>query len=194
LFLSFRVYYTPKVFCAVKSVFIAPLLIISVYLDGDEDLIERQIIQLNNLLNYSKASQYDVMFAGDFNAHSWIWGQKVDRRGDYLEEWITLNNLTIHNQGYTPTWSNYRSESVLDLIITNCTLTSQIKMTSTPSDHVLISWEVALTAIPPLVRSFKRADWITFTKITNEHHPFPEEISPTVPSGEMRSARRPDHC
>lgn len=165
-----------------------PVLMVSVYLDGLGS-IRQQITQLDKLTTYAEASNYDIMLAGDFNAHSRMWGEKVDDRGDALEEWITSTNLALHNMGSVPTWSNYRSKSVLDLLLTNMHLTEHItdwKITTTTSDHRLLAWKIPLTATPPMIRSIKKADWDLFLKITTPEYNFPEDFIPQTLDDERR--------
>ena len=61
----------------------------------------------------------NLIVAGDFNAHSALWDQKVetDARGEEMEDWILDNNLAVNNNG-NPTRSDTRGyESTPDVTL-----------------------------------------------------------------------------
>ena len=61
-----------------------------------------------------------LLIVGDSNAHSTLWGsQENNTRGDIWEQYVVHNNLSILNQGDSPTFSNHIGSSCIDLSLTN---------------------------------------------------------------------------
>ena len=68
------------------------IMIVSVYLDGNSMITVPQ--KLKEIVKYCEKKRLHVLFLGDFNAHSTLWGEHFDnRRGEDVEDFILENNL-----------------------------------------------------------------------------------------------------
>lgn len=88
-----------------------------------------------------------VVVMGDFNAKSVTWGSATtDRRGRSLVEWVGSNQLTILNDGHTPTFRRGQQSSILDLTLVSASLISANWMVhdhrESLSDHQYISVDI----------------------------------------------------
>ena len=72
------------------------IMVISAYCDINLDPINENIKQA---LAYAKQRGYSVLMAADTNAHSVLWGKETNRRGQEVEDFISTENLTVHNIG-----------------------------------------------------------------------------------------------
>lgn len=56
------------------------------------------------------------MVAGDFNAHSQLWGcDKSDRWGEAVTDWMAENSLDILNRGRESTFVGAKGSLIIDL-------------------------------------------------------------------------------
>ncbi|XP_018495155.1 uncharacterized protein LOC108864297, partial [Galendromus occidentalis] len=77
------------------------------YLESIQDLIRDK-------------QMYAWIIAGDFNAASCTWGsRRTSRRGYELEEFAATNNLSILNDGESPTFTKGVLQSFIDISLTN---------------------------------------------------------------------------
>ena len=76
---------------------------------------------LTDILKYADKNNLGMLLAGDFNAHSPLWGEaqtKTNKCGELIEDLIILHRLNIHNIGYVPTFRNSRDyTSCVDLTL-----------------------------------------------------------------------------
>lgn len=119
------------------------------------------------------------VWMGDFNAHNEMWGgEKRDRNGQIVENFIDKNNLVVLNDG-RPTWfgvSRSMSSSI-DITIVSAELASisrweTMDLYSMGSDHVAIISKFGRCLIEepvrcPLRLNYKRANWNKFEKQVN---------------------------
>ena len=66
---------------------------------------------LTSIIEYATDSKTGLLLAGDFNAHSPLWGEaqtKINKCGELIEDLIVTHNLNIHNIGHVPTFRNSR--------------------------------------------------------------------------------------
>ena len=76
--------------------------------------------ELTTLVDKCQREHIPLVLAGDTNAHSSLWGcGENNRRGDSLEEFIATKGMFVLNEGSTPTFKNSRSESIIDVTMTN---------------------------------------------------------------------------
>lgn len=76
---------------------------------------EASLSQLQNMLERHKNGC--VVLAGDFNARSPIWGDRLSNiRGKILIDWIEYNDFRFLNNGTDPTYFSNMGESIIDLI------------------------------------------------------------------------------
>lgn len=78
---------------------------------------ENYLDELTHSIQNAKAPD-KVIFAGDFNAASTLWGStRTDKRGLILLDWMAANGLVITNSGEEPTFHRANQESNVDLTI-----------------------------------------------------------------------------
>lgn len=95
------------------AVSINHLLIVSVYLrpNLDVDNILEEILELITKSHY----EYTIV-AGDFNARSTLWGDRIyNQRGIAVESWADQLELRFVNEGNTSTCSRPQGDSIIDL-------------------------------------------------------------------------------
>lgn len=100
-----------------------------------------------------------IIVAGDFNAHSTLWGSpKSDRRGLILEVWAAQLGLSIVNTGSTSTYTSQQGESIIDLtwaspnaapLIREWKVATEIE---TLSDHRCLSMKISAIRPDVLLR------------------------------------------
>lgn len=93
------------------------------------------------------------VIAGDFNAKSPLWGERrTDRRGQTMAEWIAQNDLTIMNDGESPTFCVENYSSILDLTLINSERGVKhawfVLEDETLSDHRYVFFEVNWKGAP----------------------------------------------
>ena len=64
-----------------------------------------------------RGTQKITILGGDFNAKSYLWGEKQDPRGETLTDWLSQLQLIVTNEDTTPTFVRGIQESVLDLTL-----------------------------------------------------------------------------
>lgn len=76
---------------------------------------EDSLDQLQDILNKQQGAS--IILAGDFNARSSIWGDRITNvRGKILANWIEYLDLRLVNRGTKPTYSAPQGDSIIDLI------------------------------------------------------------------------------
>uniref|UniRef100_A0A3B5QAR3 Reverse transcriptase domain-containing protein n=1 Tax=Xiphophorus maculatus TaxID=8083 RepID=A0A3B5QAR3_XIPMA len=113
-----------------------------------------------------------IIWCGDFNANSTLWGKSNDRNGQVIEELMGMKNLVCINDG-RGTRINVRTgmESVIDLTIVSDVLAGICewfidKNSTIGSDHYPIIIRVGLNLNKNIKvnkkLNFNKADWIKF--------------------------------
>ena len=92
------------------------IMTISAYCDINLDPISADI---KNALAYAKQRGYSVLLAADTNAHSVLWGKETNRRGQEVEDFISTENLTIHNIGREYTFECATGKSIIDVTMSH---------------------------------------------------------------------------
>jgi hypothetical protein len=87
--------------------------------------------------------------AGDFNSHSPAWGStKEDKRGRVLLEWISQNQLVVHNEGSQPPYRRGDRMLHVDLTLTTEDMANELEnwkvdaSVENLSDHDNILFEI----------------------------------------------------
>lgn len=141
------------------------VLIASVYLDIEDELVPTW---LEDLVQYADRKHYGILLCMDYNAHSYLYGPTRNVCGDHLETFIFAANLTVENNGYTPTFQMPYAESPIDVTLTrDMNIRNwQVSTEYNASDHNNLSFSIPLvTPIPPrMVRAWATADWQSFTQ------------------------------
>lgn len=110
-----------------------------------EDILQ----DMEQCIGYHKTK--NIVIAGDFNAKSSVWGDRLtDARGQLLEDWMIVANLYIINRGNIPTCVRSQGTSVIDITLTNERAMSHVKSWKvaeniiTLSDHNMILFELKM--------------------------------------------------
>lgn len=126
------------------------LIFISVYISPKADLESL----LEEIANYISQLHYkNIIIAGDFNARSIRWNDRItNKRGKLVEAWADQLELRLINEGGTPTCSRTQGESVIDLTWSTPGLINKIhnwqvlEEHETYSDHHYVIFELKLHA------------------------------------------------
>ena len=145
------------------------LLVTSGYCDGKLPMIQEW---LRKIIAYVDSKGCKVVFGLDSNAHSELYGEETDGRGEILEDFIFQHSLEVENRGNTPTFSTLRGASLATSFI-DITLSRDVRVVDwfvdesfNNSDHNTLKYEILVSPDPPrLVRPWKRANWTRFTRI-----------------------------
>ncbi|XP_074031108.1 uncharacterized protein [Leptinotarsa decemlineata] len=82
---------------------------------------------IDRLAQHIRNGRKDVVVSGDLNAKSTMWNSdSTDRRGEYVEEWISEVNMTVHNTGRVPTFSRAEQSSIIDITLSTGELSTRI--------------------------------------------------------------------
>ncbi len=130
---------------------------------------------LDGLVSYCRRLRLQLLILADTNAHSVLWGQETNPRGEMLEQGIAAADLQIFNAGYKPTFFNRRAATTIDVsfgtagvgkLIANWSTTDEIAGT----DHRLISFDITISIKSVrFVREWNKGDWKLFQAITDKH-------------------------
>lgn len=86
---------------------------------------ESKIDQITEMI---KGSREEAIILGDLNAKSHIWGSPIqDSRGEYLEDWISLLNLSVENTGNNPTFVRRSTGTFIDITLATQDVSGKIK-------------------------------------------------------------------
>ena len=142
-------------------------LIASVYLDSTN----KEVISsgLSRLLSFANEHRLPLLIGMDSNCHSLLFGDRENRRGKILEEFIFENDLSVENSGSTPTFQSTRYSSYIDVTLTrdlDRAITKwRVDTSFNGSDHNTILFELASSMIEiPSYRPWDRANWDIFTE------------------------------
>ena len=150
------------------------LLLVSGYCDAKLPMIQDW---MTKILDYANHRGCKVVLGLDSNAHSELYGNETDGRGEVLEEFIFHHNLEVENRGDTPTFSTFRKGAPVTSII-DITLSRNVSVVDwfvdesfNSSDHNTLSYEILVASDPPkLIRPWKRANWTRFRRILQKHN------------------------
>lgn len=126
---------------------------------------------LVKLMDYCKRANLHIVIGCDANAHHTCWGSSdINKRGEYLLDYLNSVNLVVVNVGNKPTYRHEGRdvESVIDLTITTPLLSSRIVNWHVSdevslSDHRHICFEVQSERTEEeYIRSPKMTDWQVF--------------------------------
>ena len=73
---------------------------------------------LIKLIQHCTSSGDKLIIGMDSNAHSVLWGNETNSRGEWLEEFILDSNLTVENQGLKPTFIARQTSTIIDITLT----------------------------------------------------------------------------
>ena len=136
--------------------------------------------QLQRLIGKCAASNSKLILALDSNAHSFLWGDDTNARGEAIEDLIATHGLEVANRGYKPTFIGRGTATHIDITITlNCGVGEwRVTDKATLSDLNLIRYNLMLeVAEPQLVPNLQKADWELFRETTEELTDTPDIIT-----------------
>ena len=146
----------------------------SVYCDITKDMIQPF---LRELLEFVRKEKYPLILCLDSNAHSTLYGNENNKRGDLFEEFILENSLDVLNIPGSITFEavrgNVKAASCIDVtlarnasdVIKNWRVINDFNA----SDHKTIRFELEQEIFTQVkTRNFKKADWDLFKEITDK--------------------------
>ena len=143
-----------------------PIYVVSAYLDITNNSIPPE---LQKVTTHCRQRGLDLLIACDSNAHSSLWGcEENNARGDMMEDFIFNQYLSVCNRGSTPTFFNYRSETIIDVTLASPRLANKITnwLVDTEfqfSDHHRIEFDLKISITKPNpVRVLDKGDWLSF--------------------------------
>ena len=145
------------------------LLVVSGYCDKNLEMIQPW---MTDIMDYADNKNCKIVLGLDSNAHSELYGQETDGRGEILEEFILNHGLEVNNRGTTPTFCTLRGTTLATSFI-DITLSRDLTIvdwlvdeTFNNSDHNTLSYELLLSPEQPrLIRPWKKANWKRFSRI-----------------------------
>lgn len=158
-----------------------PLIVCSVYLANNDDPV---LPMWERLVQFCTDKNKPLICGIDSNTHSTFWNMppktnSESRRADKLEEFIVMNDLTVHNRGETATFvrPHLNQATIIDITL-SLNMRSQISgwkvmETATASDHRLISFRVLDVRNAPKteVRNYSKANWGRFQSGLRKYEP-----------------------
>ncbi|XP_035216400.1 uncharacterized protein LOC118189831 [Stegodyphus dumicola] len=133
-------------------------IIVSVYSPPKAD-IENSILQMQQLMREQKID--NVLIAGDFNCHSTTWGYATtEPKGRTLEDFISSNNLILHNQqDAPPTFDRVHSRGWPDLTVSTLQMAQLVQDWMVVegvslSDHNYIRFTIARATETTIIRRY----------------------------------------
>ena len=141
--------------------------ICSLYWPCDQREIPAKLV---SLMEFCTDKSIPLIVAGDSNAHSYLWHDKIeDNRGKDLEDLILIHDMTILNNTNEPTFERGNASSCIDISMVSNSIAKhflnwRICQKDLGSDHKLITFtQRAKTAPTPLKRNLRKVDWSIFT-------------------------------
>ena len=160
-----------------NSVLRTKLMLISVYWDILQTEVPAKLV---SCINYCLSHNIPYLCSMDSNAHSTLWGCPSNNpRGKILEELLIRVGADILNSGTSPTFSNHRYSTIIDITFSDPSLSPSLsnwRVHDTPShsDHSALRVDLNLTPPPSLpTRIWKTADWPLFQSLLLKLPPLP---------------------
>jgi hypothetical protein len=124
--------------------------LVSVYSDINEQYINQK---LEELIQFCNDNSYELIAGIDSNAHSSLWGcQNNNPRGDFYEDFIIENALTLHNIGAKWTFESHVGKSIIDITLSTSDIANRVSSwrvntEGLSSDHNRLEWTISCS--PP---------------------------------------------
>ncbi|XP_055840834.1 uncharacterized protein LOC129908398 [Episyrphus balteatus] len=146
------------------------IVVAAAYFPGDEDNIPPTEVQ--RLVDYCKSNKLPLLVVCDANAHHTAWGSTdINRRGEYLLDFILEKCLDIYNVGNTPTFVTRIRKEVLDITFGTSNLGRLVegwRVSNEPSlsDHRIITFSITrLLTENTSGRNPKKTDWNLYKSV-----------------------------
>ena len=146
--------------------------IVSTYMDITAKEIPEM---LHKVCHFASVNSYGLLICTDANAHNPLWGSPdMNQRGRLVEEDVIYRyGLQLLNIGTDPTYIGHLASTgtIVDLTLatarTAASLTDwKVSNASVLSDHSLITFSTLTTVKNNVTWDFRKADWETFSKCT----------------------------
>ena len=119
----------------------------SIYCDITKPMIQDW---MNDLINYADKGKYPLLICLDSNAHSTLYGNENNKRGDEFEDFILGHNLEVSNTPGSVTFEtvrgDIRAKSCIDVTLTkgleNLLKNWRVLKTFNASDHNTITFDL----------------------------------------------------
>jgi len=155
--------------------------VLSVYLDITQNAVPEF---LDKAIQYCKQKRFAILIGIDTNAHHTVWGDSSNARGNMLFDYITEQNITIHNTTKDYTYECQLGKSVIDLTLSLGLRTGihnwHVNKNLNHSDHHTIEYtlDTEIENIAPH-RPWGQADWNIFkTLLADKNIEIPDIITP----------------
>ncbi len=127
------------------------------------------------LVDYCARTNSPLIAGTDTNADSTLWGEKTNKRGEVVEEFIFTKSLTLHNLGTSPTFVARGTHVCIDITVSmNLTPdfieTWRVSNEVTLSDHRPITFQITLGHGTPKhkIQNPEKTTWTTFRNRLDE--------------------------
>uniref|UniRef100_A0A1I8FVG9 RNase H domain-containing protein n=1 Tax=Macrostomum lignano TaxID=282301 RepID=A0A1I8FVG9_9PLAT len=147
------------------------VIIASIYIPGDGPAVPPN---LTSLVDYCSNRRFELLVAGDINAHHTHWGSNSSNsRGEELLAYICTTNTEFCNIGGTPTFDNGRWTEALDVTLVSHGLAPLVKdwevwdEEESLSDHRFVRFRLQSSCPKPHIlwkRNVRNTDWTAFTE------------------------------
>ena len=149
------------------------LLLAAAYLPYEEE--DPPSEEIRKITIYAKNGGFNLVMGCDANAHHTQWGSKnINKRGEYLFDFILNSNLLLCNRGNNSTFRNSIREEVLDITLATNTNTLRVNDWKVSaecsfSDHSRIFFNIdsSINKVIPF-RNARKANWVLFSKRVDE--------------------------
>ena len=149
-----------------------PTVIFSAYFDKNKTVTPQW---LSLIVKYAQDRGFALLGGFDSNAHHTMYDKKTDTRGRDLVEFLFEHQLSLVNQGRTPTFDTLsgarRKSSIIDLTVSHNLHVSDWRVDTSynGSDHNSIFFSIPSQTSPPSQgRRWSKADWPLFKKTLDE--------------------------
>uniref|UniRef100_A0A1I8I4W7 Ribosomal protein L19 n=1 Tax=Macrostomum lignano TaxID=282301 RepID=A0A1I8I4W7_9PLAT len=147
------------------------VIIASIYIPGDGPAVPPN---LTSLVDYCSNRRFELLVAGDINAHHTHWGSNTSNsRGEELLAYICTTNTEFCNIGGTPTFDKGRWTEALDVTLVSHGLAPLVKdwevwdEEESLSDHRFVRFRLQSSCPKPHIlwkRNVRNTDWTAFTE------------------------------
>lgn len=153
----------------------------SLYMDIDTPLDRLATQEMRRLVDHCRKEKKPLIICADSNAHSELWGNDVNRRGEALEEFIFAYDLELQNVGRLPTFTGRGAKTMIDITLTlniDPIIDWRVSQEPTFSDHNLIQFELDLQVVNEkiMIKDLKSTDWSIFRERLEERMEGPDVV------------------
>lgn len=157
---------------------------------------------VDDIMNEVRNRKKEAIVAGDFNAKSQLWSSpKQDKRGEYIEEWAATLNLTILNEGDSPTFVRGSSGTYIDITLSTKKIARAVKNWKVTEEESMSLHNHIMYEIENVVEDGKRdpfrekiIDWRKVERILKNNltnvNPTIKKITAVIKDAQISSTQR----